>query len=310
MPEHEDLHTALLDLTEPPSIPPDPATLVRRRVVRARRRRGTGTVLVAAAATGAVVAAGSLAGVLSAGPDTGGVAGQPSATPTTTPTGMAHAEKDWIAGGTPTVNDPRRNAKLPPPWKDEPITTFPERNLYAPLGTYLAKGSVEGHGWYAVAHTSYMQSEGCITFDATDHDADTDIGGYVCYDDWPAGRRADWTVTPVTAGRKPSFVTLGSTFVSGAVSAEARSVLIRTTSGHEYRTDAVGTPASDKLRLFVSVVPERNAKVRSVTPLRADGSPAGPPTGLPAHRPRCDNISGTVCVTTKPGPPNGTPSAG
>ena len=300
MTDHDDLRTALLDLAQPPSVPPDPAGLVRRRIVRARRRRTTGTVLVAAAATGAVVAAGSLIGVPSAGPDTGGVAGRPSATPTQRVT----AEESRPAPPTPTVNDPRQNTKLPPPWKDEPVTAVPERNLYAPLGTYLAEGSVEGHGWYAVSHTAYKQSEGCITFEARNRAADNGIDGYSCFDDWPAGRRADWTVAPVLAGRKPSYETLGSTFVSGAVSAQARSVLIETKSGREYRTDAIGTPASDKLRFFVAVVPERNAGVRSVTPLRADGSVAGPPIGLPAHRNRCKN----ACGTTTPGP-SGTPSS-
>ena len=40
MPDHDDLRTTLLDLTEPPSVPPDPAALVLQRVRRVREHLG------------------------------------------------------------------------------------------------------------------------------------------------------------------------------------------------------------------------------------------------------------------------------
>lgn len=285
MPENDVQHS-LLELTEPRTAPPDPAALVRVRVRQVRnRRRGVATVLVAATATAGVLIANPVTGLLDAGPSDPGVSGNPTVSPTlTVATKATMAQAPTV---TPTYNDPAKNAKLPPPWQDEVYTKFPERNLYGPVANYLARGSLGGHDWFALTYTAYKLSEGCIVVEATDRAQAQDLGAQACFDDWPAGRRADWVVSPALTGRKPNYEKLDSTFVAGAVSAEARSVLIRTKNGKEYRTDAVGTPTSDKLRFFVYVVPQRDATIASVTPLEADGTKAGPPTGLPREGGQC-----------------------
>lgn len=296
--DHDELRSSLLELTEPRQAPPDPAALVRHRVSRVRRRRhGAISIVAAATATAAVLAAGQITGLLRSGTDQPAVSGSPAtATPAATPS------------PTPTYNDPASNAKLPPPWKDREYTKFPERNLYGPQGIYLAQGELGGHDWHAVTYTDNKLSEGCIAAEADDRDTATELGLTACFDRWPAGRRADWATSQAYVGRKPNLTPLDATFVAGAVSAEARSVLIKTANGREYRVDAVGTPTSDKLRFFFTVIPQRGAKVTAVRPLTAGGSLAGPPLGLPANGGSCydgpregfPNGGGSMCIMVTP----------
>lgn len=272
----EDLRSALLELTEPRPEPADPAAGVSVRIRRLRqRRRGTAAVLAAAVVTAATIVTGQGLDALRSGGDPG-VSGPGVSSPTVAPSARPSAAPKPAV--TPTMNDPRKNAKLPPPWKDKEFTKFPERNLYAPQAIYLAQGTHAGGSWAALTYTSNMLSEACIAVESTLGEGFS-AGG--CFDDWPVGRRADWSVEPVLSGRKPNFTMTNTTLVAGVVSADARSVVIKTKDGKDYRTPAVGTPTSDKLRFFFLVIPRRDAKVVSVEPLDESGALADPPVGLP-----------------------------
>lgn len=302
MTERDDLRTVLLDLTEPRPEPPDPAALVLRRVQRHRHRRRGATIAVAAVVTGAVLA--GVPALDRLGRDTEpGVAGPPVSTTTVAPPPTAAPQPSV----TPTSNVPAQNRRLPAPWKDKTFTKFPERNLYAPQGIYLAEGELAGHRWHAVTHTGNTLSEGCIDV-TSDDPAAPELGFSGCFDDWPAGRVIDYSVNQAFTGHKPDLKAI-ATFVGGAVSEQARSVRIRTADGQVRTTPAIGTPTSDQLRFFLVLLPGSTARVTEVTPLDAAGRLAGPPTGLPAEGGQCykgpreghpDGIS--VCATASKAP--------
>ncbi|ONI78347.1 hypothetical protein BWI15_02415 [Kribbella sp. ALI-6-A] len=276
----EDLAAKLAAMTESRPEPADPAAPVRQRIEqRRRRRRSTAAVLVAAAAVTVAAAAGPALDALRPGGPEAGVAG--FAPPTTAAPMLP----------TPSVTPPQPSSPqtkvLPEPWSDKEFTTLPDANAYRPA-YYVAQGRISTGNWSALS-----LSGACLV---VEEGAGNSFGRpYRCYTEWPAGRSGDFTVTPGRV-REKSATMIDATLVMGAVSVEARTVRI-VAGGKTYTTDAVGTPTSDRLRFFALVVPHKNAKVDSMTPLDADGRPAPAPANPPTSVP-CAGQCGTAGAPT------------
>ena len=111
--------------------------------------------------------------------------------------------------------------------------------------------------------------------------------------DWKPGQRSDFLAAPAYAKEKSGHK-LDFTLVVGAVLADARKVQV-TSAGKTYTADAVGTPATGQLRFFSVLVPSKDARVTTVTPLNAAGKLAAAPANPPTHQP-CDK----GCATATP----------
>lgn len=270
-----DLQTRFAVLTDARPEPSDPAAPIRLRIKRRqRRRRGTAAVLVTAAAVGVTLAAGPALGALQGGPDNrgGGFAAPPTASGTPEATQKIH--------------------RLPPPWSEKKFTRMPDANAYRPAAYYVAQGKIPTESW-AILSTD----ESCLVAD--EGKAQSFGVPFVCFTDWPAGRKSDFFVSQGNTKEK-SEVKIDHSLVLGAVSIEARKVRI-VAGGKTYTTDAVGTPTTDRLRFFALEIPHRDLKVTSVTPLDAAGRPAPAPSNPPTTM-QCPD----TCGTATPGA--GTPS--
>jgi hypothetical protein len=277
----DDLSTKLAVLTDARPEPADPAAPIRLRIKRRqRRRRGTAAVLVTAAATAAVLAAGPVLGAVRSGGVEPGVAGfappPPSTTPSTTPSGPT----------TPTPTGDHSTI-MPLPWSDEAFTKMPDANAYQPKAYYIAEGEISTESWAVLAFSQY----GCMV---TDEGPANSFGRpYVCFNKWRPGQRSNYHVVQAHAAEK-NATKLDATLVIGAVSAEARMVHVKV-GGKTYVTDAVGTPASDRLRFFALVIPKKDVKITSVTPRDGAGWSVDAPTNVPTGMP-----CGTDCGTATP----------
>jgi hypothetical protein len=260
----DDLSTKLAVLTEDRPEPADPAAPVRLRIKRRqRRRRATVAVVGTAAATAAVLAAGPFLGSLrSSEPGVAGFAAPPTAAP---------------------------SYVMPEPWSDEVFTKKPDAGAYKPKAYYIAKGTIPTESWAVLAFSEH----GCMV---TDEGPANSFGRpYVCFSDWRPGQRAAFQV--VTAHTKEKSTTkVDATLIFGAVSEDARNVVIKA-AGQTYQADAVGTPASGKLRFFALVIRQKDAKVAEVTPLDAAGKLADAPTGVPTGIP-CEGTCTTATAST------------
>lgn len=276
----DDLSTKLAVLTEDRPEPVDPAAPIRLRIQRRRRRRGAAIVVGAAAVTAAAVAIGPLLGSLHSAGREPGVAG--FAPPVPTQPRIATTPKPYVPQ---TTGD--HTTVMPPPWSAEVFTKLPDANAYRPKAYYIAKGSIPTEDYGVLA----FSRQGCLV---TDEGPATSFGRvYVCFDDWKPGQRSDFYVAPAHSKEKSDQL-LDFTLVVGATSADARKVQIRS-AGKTYTTDAVGTPATDQLRFFSFLIPKKDAKVTSVTPLDAAGKPAAAPTNPPTRQP-----CGNNCATATP----------
>jgi hypothetical protein len=264
----EDLSTMLAELTETRPEPPDPAIPIRLRIKRRQlRRRGTAVVLVTAVATAAVLAAGPVLGTVRgrAGGEQPGVAGV-TPTPAVVRTEVVKVTKDYRE---------REVAHLPP-WSDEVFTKMPDANAYRPKAYYIAKGETSTQNWSVLAFSDNGASAGCLVAD--EGPANSFGRPYQCFDEWPKGRRSNFLAAQGSVKEKNS-AKIDAVLVMGAVSIDARKVQVRTTGGQLYTTNAVATPASERLRFFAVVIPKKNAKVASIRPIDASGRLAAPPTG-------------------------------
>jgi hypothetical protein len=162
--------------------------------------------------------------------------------------------------------------KLPPPWSEEKFTRLPDANAYRPHAYYLARLTIPTENLALLVYSR----EACVV---ADEHAPASFGvPHVCFRDWKPGQRSSyWSVTATT--REKSSEKLDYTLVFGAVSTDARKVRV-TAAGKTYLSDAIGTPATDRLRFFVTLVPMKDAKVK-VTPLNAQGKLAAPPAQQP-----------------------------
>jgi hypothetical protein len=177
--------------------------------------------------------------------------------------------------------------KLPPPWSEEKFTKLPDANAYRPQAYYLARLTIPTESLALLVYSR----EACVVAD--EHGPASFGVPHVCFRAWKPGQlSSSWTVTATT--REKSTEKLDYTLVFGAVSTDARKVRV-TAAGKTYLSDAIGTPATDQLRFFVTLVPMKDAKV-TVTPLDAQGNPAAPPANPPTEEP---------CTE---GCPSGTPS--
>jgi hypothetical protein len=264
----EDLSTMLTELTEPRPEPADPAVPIRLRIKRRQlRRRGTAAVLVTAAATAAVLAAGPVLGTVRgrAGGEQPGVAGV-TQSPVIDKSKIVKVAKDY------------REARAAP-WSDEVFTKMPDVNAYRPKAYYIAKGDVSTESWSVLAFSDNGASAGCLVAD--EGPANSFGRPYQCFDEWPKGRRSNFLATQGSVKEK-NTPKIDAVLVMGAVSVDARKVQVRTTAGQVYTADAVATPVSQRLRFFTVVIPKKDAKVASIKPLDATGRLADAPTGLPA----------------------------
>ncbi len=295
----DDLSAKLAVLTEARPEPADPAAPIRLRIKRRRRRSRTTAVVVAtAAATAAVLATGPVLGSFREAGNEPGVAGFAPSIPvqslqtTRTPTGTAPT------GAAPTGTVPSaavtgdHKTVMPPPWSAEVFTKMPDANGYLPKAYYVAKGTIPSESWAILAFSQY----GCMVSD--EGPANSFGRPYVCFNDWKPGRRASHHVVQGHQKEK-NGAKIDQTLVIGATSADARKVVI-TAGGRTYSADAVGTPATDKLRFFALVIPRKDLRVTAVTPLDAGGKLADAPTGVPTGMP-CDTDPGAECGTASPG---------
>jgi hypothetical protein len=260
----EDLSTMLAELTETRPEPPDPAVPIRLRIKRRQlRRRSTAVVLVTAAATVAVLAAGPVLGAVH-----GRASGEPGVagvTPTPDRTKIVKVVKDYREG---------QQAHLPP-WSDEVFTKMPDANAYRPKAYYIAKGNISTESWSVLAFSDNGASAGCLVAD--EGPANSFGRPYHCFDDWSKGRRSNFLAAQGSV-KENNTRKIDAVLVIGAVSVDARKVQVRTTAGHVYTTNAVATPVSERLRFFAVVIPKKDAKVASIRPLDATGRLADPPT--------------------------------
>lgn len=285
--DRQRLQNELLGLAELPTAPADPTPEIRRRVRRIRRRRSAGVAgLAACAVTAVAVLAGPTLGAMR-GDTEPGFAGTPKTTNTPPGTPSASPPSTVTPPGTHT---PEPSFPLPEPWSDRVFTKEPDRNAYRPKAYHVNQGTVDGRSWAVWAFNDDGRSAGCLVVEPQDA-----FDPYACYDQWPAGRRVNWSTSVAHEGPKPNLNLLPATLVMGAVSVDARSVDIKV-AGRTYHADAVGTPASNRLRFFAIVVPVTDAKPGEVTPRDANGDVADPPIGLPADNP-CEN-----CLEAEPGP--------
>jgi len=280
----DDLSAKLAVLTEARPEPADPAGPIRLRIKRRRRRRrATAAVVATAAATAAVLAAGPLLGSIRSASNEPGVAGfAPSITVLTSQT-MPTLPSTSITGDHKTV--------MPPPWSAEVFTKMPDANAYLPRAYYVAKGTIPTESWAMLAFSQY----GCMVSD--EGPANSFGRPYVCFNEWKPGRRAGHHVVQGYQKEKGA-AKIDQTLVFGAASADARKVVI-TAGGKTYTADAVGTPATDKLRFFALVIPRKNLEVTAVTPIDAAGELADAPKGVPTGLP-CDTDPDAECGTATP----------
>ncbi|MEI8406287.1 MULTISPECIES: hypothetical protein [unclassified Kribbella] len=258
----DDLSTKLAVLTDDRPEPADPAAPIRLRIKRRqRRRRGAAVVVATAAATAAVLAAGPVLNNIRSAGNEPGVAGFNPSIPMLT--------------AAPTV--------LPPPWSDEVFTKLPVANSYKPKAYYVAKGTIPTESWAMLAFSEY----GCMV--SYEVPANSFGRPWVCFNEWKPGQRVDHRVIQGHLKEKDA-PKIDQTLVFGAVSADARKVAIKA-GGKSYTADAVGTPATDRLRFFALVIPRRDLQVTEVTPLDADNkladAPTGVPTAIPCNPPDC-----------------------
>ena len=252
----DDLSAKLAVLTEDRPEPSDPAAPVRLRIKhRRRRRRGTAVVATAAAVTAAALTAGPLVNSI-------------------------RSVESGVAGSeTPTV--------MPAPWSDELFTKMPDANAYRPHAYYIARLKIPTESFAVLA----FSRQGCI---ATDEGPANSFGRiYTCFEEWKPGQRSAFYAAPAYDKEKSDHK-LDFTLVVGAVSADARAVKV-SAAGKTYTADAVGTPATDQLRFFAVLVPQKDAAVTAVTPLDSSGWAAAPPANPPTHQP-CDKD----CVSATP----------
>jgi len=280
----DDLSTKLAVLTEARPEPADPAAPIRLRIRRRqRRRRGTAVVVATAAATAAVLAAGPILGSIRSAGNEPGVAGFGPSIPVQT----APTPPPAVEAHTPPTVSPTGDHKtvMPAPWSDEVFNKVPDANAYPPRAYYIAKGTIPTETWAVMAFSNW----GCMV---TDEGPANSFGRpYVCFNEWKPGQRVSHHVVQGYAKEK-NTAKIDQTLVIGAVSADARKVVL-TAGGTTYTADAVGTPATDRLRFFALVIPRRDVKITKATPLDAAGKPADAPTGVPTGMP-CDPNCGTA----------------
>lgn len=155
---------------------------------------------------------------------------------------------------------------LPEPWSDRKFTEMPMANTFTPVGYYVAEGEVDGRPWGAISDrgigTPCLTIEPQGVFDAA-----------YCFDE--EGPAIDWGTQTGVRGSKPNYTELDESLTMGVVPVEARTVEIETADGQVYPADAVGTPSSDAVRFFATVVPQQDAEVVEVRALDADGNVVG-----------------------------------
>ncbi|MFI7061170.1 hypothetical protein ACIBL3_09325 [Kribbella sp. NPDC050124] len=266
----DDLSTKLAVLTDDRPEPADPAAPIRLRIKRRqRRRRGTAIVVATAAATAAVLATGPVLNTIRSADNEPGVAGFGASIPVVTPT----------------------PAVMPAPWSDEVFTKLPDANAYKPRAYYVAKGTIPTESWAMLA----FSESGCMVGD--EGPAVSFGRPYVCFNEWAPGQRASHHVVQGYAKEK-NAAKIDQTLVFGAVSPDARRVQVNVGT-KIYTADAVGTPATNKLRFFALVIPRKDIRITAVAPLDATGKLAAAPTGVATDMP-CDTDPGATCVTATP----------
>ncbi|MEU4193964.1 hypothetical protein AB0E69_18835 [Kribbella sp. NPDC026611] len=274
----DDLTDKLTVLTDDRPEPVDPAAPIRLRIARRRRRRGATVVVASAAAVTAVaLGTGPVVGSLHAspGPSVAGFPTAPSQLPSKKPTpatpssapSSSHTPSQVPVKPGSNLGDSK--TKLPAPWSAERFTKMPDANAYRPHAYYLAKYTIPTESVGVLA----FSRDACIV---TDEGPANSFGRpYSCFTLKPGQRSAFATATAST--REKSGVKMNYTLVFGVVPLDARKVRV-TAAGRTYLTDAIGTPATDKLRFFSVLVPAMDANVTAVTPLNAAGRLAAAPT--------------------------------
>lgn len=145
-------------------------------------------------------------------------------------------------------------------------------------------GTVAGAAWRVGSTSPGGAARRCLLSDGGGFDRDL-----VCFDEWQPGDPLAWQALVVRAG--PT----ATTRVAGVAPEGATTVLVRPVSGTPVRTRAVRT-ATDPAARFFAVVLAGEVPVRSVTPLRPDGTPLGAPVTEPVAascRPGPDNACGS-----------------
>ncbi|MGW1340696.1 hypothetical protein ACWCOV_06545 [Kribbella sp. NPDC002412] len=261
----DDLSTKLAVLTEDRPEPADPAAPIRQRIEsRRRRRRGTAAIVAVAAATAAVLAAGPILGSLHQAGSEPGVAGFGA----TIPSARVSPYSPMVS---PTGD---HKTVLPAPWSDEVFTKEPDANAYLPKAYYVAKGSIPAGSWAMLAFSEF----GCMV---SDESPAVSFGRpWVCFNNWTPGQKVNYHVVQGHAKEK-SATKIAATLIFGAVSADARRVKLQV-PGRSYDLPAVATPATNRMRFFAVVVPDKDVTDIKLTPVDAKGNVVGAPTGVPA----------------------------
>jgi hypothetical protein len=154
---------------------------------------------------------------------------------------------------------------LPQPWSDEVFTKLPDANSYSPhKAYYIAKGRISTEKWAILVYSR----AGCLVADEPPRGS---FGvPHVCFD--PPSNGTFWVVQGHS--KEKSSTKIDATMVMGSAPIDARSVQVKA-GGKTYTAPAVATPATDTLRFFALVIPRRDLKVSSVTPVDTAGKPVG-----------------------------------
>ncbi|MFG1813275.1 hypothetical protein ACGFIF_05855 [Kribbella sp. NPDC049174] len=280
----DDLSAKLAVLTEARPEPADPAAPIRLRIRRRRRRRrGTAVVVATAAATAAVLATGPVLNNLRSAGNEPGVAGFAPSIPVQTLQTMPKLPSTSTTGDHTTV--------MQPPWSDEVFSKLPDANAYKPKAYYVSRGTIPTETWAMLAFSQY----GCMVSD--EGPANSFGRPYVCFNEWKPGQRVSYHLVQGHQKEKGA-AKIDHTLVFGAVSADARKVVVKA-AGQTYIAHAVGTPATDRLRFFALVLPHKDLRLTSVTPLDATDKLTNTPTGVPTGLP-CDSDPDSECGAATP----------
>jgi hypothetical protein len=149
------------------------------------------------------------------------------------------------------------------------------------------QGTVAGAAWRVVSTSPGGAARRCLLSDGGGLHRDT-----VCFDDWRRGDPLSWHLLVVRFGSTQV------TRVTGVAPAGAAMVLVEVAGASPVWTKAVPTPTDSAVRFFATVL-EGKAEIRSVTPMRDDRTPLGPPVTEPAA-PSCWPAPDNACASPEP----------
>jgi len=202
--------------------------------------------------------------------------------------GSAAAVATLVAGVSAVLGSlgPARSGPASAAGDTAPATAGPSEPVQPPAVHRVSAGTVAGSRWQVGSTSPGGSARRCLLSDGGGFHRDV-----VCFDDWRPGDPLAWYRMVVRVGPTPV------TQVAGVAPPDAAEVEVRLGSGPPVRAAAVRT-TTDPVARFFAVMVEGQVAVRSVRPLRPDGTPLGPA------------VTGPVAPSCLAGPDNACSSSG